>query len=74
MKVKSVNDGLVSVDEKVELQAQKAFYDKIEAEMGGKRMKRLEFWQKVSLVYLPVMAIFFVSLYWLIGLRNAGIL
>ena len=74
LKVKSVNDGLISVNEKEELQAQKAFYDKIAAEMGEKRMKRLEFWQRVSLVYLPVMAVLFVALYWLVGLKNAGIL
>ena len=74
LKVKSVNDGLISVNEKEELQAQKAFYDKIKSEMGEKRMKRLEFWQRVSLVYLPVMAVLFVALYWLVGLKNAGIL
>ena len=65
---------LVSVNEKEELEAQKKFYDKIQRDMGEKRTKKLEFWKKMSLVYLPVMAVIFVCLYWFIGLRSAGLI
>ena len=65
---------LVSVNEKEEMQAQKAFYDKIEQEMGKKLAKRLAFWQKVSLVYMPAFALTFVAVYWVAGLKHAGIL
>ena len=56
------------------MKAQKAFYDKIEQEMSKKLTKRLKFWQKVSLVYMPVLALAFASVYWLAGLQHAGIL
>ena len=74
MKVKPANKNLLSVNEKEELQAQKEFYDKIERQLGEKKKKKLEFWRRMSLVYLPVMALIFVCLYWLIGLKSAGIL
>ena len=73
-KVKPANMNLVSVNEKEELKAQKEFYDKIHKQMGEKRKKKLEFWRRTSLVYLPVMALIFVCLYWLIGLKSAGVL
>ena len=65
---------LVSVNEKEELRAQKEFYDAVNARMGEKRKRRLEFWRKTSLVYLPAMALIFVCLYWLIGLKSAGVI
>ena len=65
---------LISVDEQEEMKAQKAFYDKVEQEMSKKLTKRLKFWQKVSLVYMPVLALAFASVYWLAGLQHAGIL
>ena len=65
---------MVSVNEKEEMQAQKAFYDKIEQEMGKKLAKRLEFWQKVALVYMPVFALIFVAVFWIAGLKHAGII
>ena len=65
---------LISVDEQEEMKAQKAFYDKIEQEMSKKLTKRLKFWQKVSLVYMPVFALTFASVFWLAGLQHAGIL
>ena len=65
---------LVSVNEKEEMQAQKAFYDKIEQEMGKKLAKRLAFWQRVSLMYMPAFALTFVAVYWVAGLKHAGII
>ena len=65
---------LVSINEKEELEAQKKFYNKIQRDMGEKRVKKLEFWRKMSLVYLPAMAVIFVCLYWFIGLRSAGLI
>ena len=68
------NTALVSVNEKVELDAQKAFYEKIESEMGRKRTQKLRFWQNVSLVYAPVFALGFMAVYWIAGLRHADII
>ena len=65
---------LVSINEKEEMQAQKAFYEKIEQEMGKKLAKRLACWQKVSLVYMPVFALILVAVYWFAGLSHAGII
>ena len=56
------------------MQAQKAFYDKIEQEMGKQLTKQLEFWQKVAKVYLPAFALAFVAVYWFAGLKHAGII
>ena len=68
------NAALVSVNEKVELDAQKAFYEKIESEMGRKRSQKLRFWQNVSLVYAPIFALSFMAVYWIAGLRHADII
>ena len=62
------------MNEKEELRAQKAFYDKIESEMGRKKSQRLHFWQKVSLVYAPAFALVFVAVYWFAGLKHANII
>ena len=72
--VKPYRKNLVSVNEKEELRAQKAFYEKIHKEMGEKKAKKLAFWRKVSLVYLPIIALTFVAVFWVLGLRNAEIL
>ena len=65
---------LVSVHEKEELDAQKKFYEKIKKEMGVKRMKKLAFLQKLSLVYIPFLALLFAILYWVIGLKQAEVI
>ena len=62
---------LVSVDEKVELEAQREFYNKIEREMGQKRLKQLETLKRTNLVYLPFLAITFAAVFWFVGLKNA---
>ena len=64
----------MSVNEKEELEAQKKFYEKIEKEMTVKRSKKLEFWRKVSLLYLPFLALSFVLIYWILGLRHAELI
>ena len=74
LKVLPANAALVSVNEKVELDAQKAFYEKIEKEMGMKRSKKLIFWQNVSLVYAPLFALGFMTIYWIAGLKHADII
>ena len=70
--MKSAN--LVSVDEKVELEAQKEFYKKVELEIGNKRKKKLEKLRRVNLIYLPLMALCFVVIFWYVGLKNAEVI
>ena len=65
---------LVSVNERVELEAQKEFYEKIEMEMDRGKARRLENIRKVNLVYLPLMALMFAVIFWLVGLRNAEVI
>ena len=48
--------------------------EKIESEMGRKRFKKLKFWQNVSLVYAPIFAVGFMTVYWIAGLKHADIL
>ena len=74
VKVVPFNAALVSVNEKVELDAQKTFYEKIEAEMGRKRSKKLQFWQNVSLMYAPLFALVFMAVYWIAGLKHANVI
>ena len=45
-----------------------------EMEKRRQQMKRLNFLQRVSLIYNPLIALLFVSLYWAIGLSHAGII
>ena len=73
-KVLPTNAALVSVNEKVELEAQKAFYEKLEAEMGQKISKKLKFLQNVSLVYAPLFALGFMTVYWIAGLKHADVI
>ena len=68
------NAALVSVDKKVELNAQKAFYEKIKSEMSMKRSRKLKFWQNMSLVYAPLFALTFMTVYWVAGLRHADVI
>ena len=68
------NAALVSVNEKLELEAQKSFYEKIESEKGRKRSKKLKFWQNVSLVFAPLFALVFMAVYWIAGLRHADVI
>ena len=65
---------LVSVNEKVELEAQREFYNKIEMEMGKQRSKQLDRLRRVNLVYLPFMALIFAVIFWFVGLRNAEVI
>ena len=73
-KVKPADIALVSVNEKEEMRAQKAFYDKIESDMGRKKAGILSFWQNMSLVYAPIFALVFVTVYWIAGLKHANII
>ena len=65
---------LVSVNERVELEAQKEFYEKIEMEMGRGKARKLENIRKINLVYLPLMALMFAVIFWFVGLRNAEVI
>ena len=69
-----VASSLVSVNEKEELRAQKEFYEKIESEMGRRLARKLAFWKKVSLVYMPAIALVFAAIYWVSGLKHANVL
>ena len=62
------------MNEKVELEAQKEFYKKIEREMGFARAKKLKKIEDVNLIYLPLMALTFAAIFWFVGLRNADVL
>ena len=72
VKVKPAN--LISVDERVELEAQKEFYKKIEMKMGLERARQLERIKKINLIYLPLMALAFAAIFWFMGLKNADVL
>ena len=64
----------MSVNEKVEIEAQKAYYDKIESEMGQAKARRLQFWQKITRIYTPLFALIFAAVYWVAGLKHANII
>ena len=72
--MKPANANLVSVNEKVELEAQKEFYKNIEIEMSKKKSKQLERLRRVNLVYLPFMALIFAVIFWFVGLKNADVI
>ena len=65
---------LVSTNEESEMKAQKEFYAQIEAQMGSQRAKRLAFWKRVSIVYNPMIALSFVAVYWIVGLKHAELI
>ena len=68
------SEKLVSINEREERDAQRLFYSKVEMEMSQKRMKKLKFWQRVSVLYSPVFVTAFMVVYWIAGLKHAGIL
>ena len=72
--MKPATSELVSVNEKVEIQAQKAFYEKVALEMGKSQLRRLEFWRRMTLVYTPLFALTFAGVYWVAELKYIGIL
>ena len=72
--VQPTNAALTSVYEKEELKAQKEYYKKIRQEMGMKRARKLAFLQKLSVVYIPALALLFAILYWVIGLKQAEVI
>ena len=43
-------------------------------EQRKQKTKRLNFLQRVSLIYNPLIALLFVSLYWVIGLHHAEVI
>ena len=59
---------LITVGEVIEAQ------NKTCEKWNSKMKRRLAFWRKVTFVYNPLMAIIFVSLYWVIGLKHAEII
>ena len=65
---------LVSIDEREERDAQKALYSKTENELRKRRMKKLEFWKRVSTTYAPTFVLTFMTVYWIAGLKHAGVL
>ena len=65
---------LVSINEKEERKAQQAFYEKIAAEMSKKKARKLAVMKRVALVYNPLVALTFAAVYWVAGLRHAGII
>ena len=69
-----VAPALVSVNEQEELAAQKQFYDNLRQQRGKTRVERLALMRKVSVVYNPLVALTFVAVYWLAGLRHAEII
>ena len=60
---------LVSVSETEERMAQK-----VEAEMSRKRRRKLALMKRVALVYNPLAALTFATVYWVAGLRHADII
>ena len=71
--MKPATTDLLSVNEKVEIEAQKVFYDKVHSEMGKAKAKRLQFWQNMTKFYTPTFALMFVGIYWFAGLKHANI-
>ena len=56
------------------MEAQKQFYDEVEKKMTSKSAKKLEFWRTFSLVYLPLLALSFVFIFWVVGLKHAEVI
>ena len=65
---------MVSINEEEELKAQNKYYANIKAKMKTEKKKRLALMRRVSLVYNPIMAVVFVVVYWVMGLRHADII
>ena len=64
---------LVSTNDKEELEAQKQVNKKIDMEIAA-RARKLEMLRKINLIFLPMLAITFVLIFWIVGLRNAELL
>ena len=64
---------LVSINDKEELEAQKQLNKIIEME-SAERARKLEMLRKINLIFLPVLALTFVLIFWIVGLRNAELL
>ena len=64
----------MSVYEKEELEAQKEYYANIKQEMGKERKRKLKFLEKLSILYIPSLALLFAILYWVIGLKQAELI
>ena len=73
-KVLPASQKLVSINEKEERAAQKSFYDKVAEDMSQKKIKKLHFWQRVSIVYSPIFVMIFMIFYWIAGLKHADII
>ena len=65
------NRTITSPREKEKLKASEI---KIQAKIQRTKLRKLVFWRKVALVYNPVMAVLFVTVYWIIGLKHADII
>ena len=65
---------LVSMNEKEEFEAQKQLNTKKKMGMEAKRLRKLEKLRRVNLIYLPLMALTFVAIFWIVGLKNAELL
>ena len=70
-KVLPSQNKLISIDEREERDAQELFYSRVMAEMSEKKKKRLNFLQKVTIVYSPGFVMAFMTVYWLAGLKHA---
>ena len=62
------------MNEEEELKAQKAFYDEVEKNMRKRLTTKLAYCQKVSLVYMPGLALVFAVSYWIAELKHANII
>ena len=65
---------LVSMNEKEEFEAQKQLNTKKKMGMEAKRLRKLEKLRRVNLIYLPLMALTFVAIFWIVGLKNAELI
>ena len=64
----------VSINEKEISEAQKKLYKKKERESEAERTRKLEKLKKINLIYLPLMALTFVLIFWIVGLRYAELI
>ena len=57
-----------------ELKEHSKKYEEMGMEMAAKRIRMLEKMRRINLVYLPLMALIFVAIFWIVGLKNAELL
>ena len=74
MKVSTPTNQLISINEREEKDAQQKFYNRVQEEMSKKKKKSLKFVQKVTIVYSPSFVLIFMMVYWIAGLKHAGII